>query len=287
MILLAIEPKSKDLGDDFVVRRSLPDINKRSVGPFIFWDHMGPVEINSKREMKVRAHPHIGLATITYLFSGEIVHRDSLNNIQTIKPGEVNWMTAGRGIVHSERVQKRPIPMILEGIQLWVALPKEEEDVKPSFHHFKEASLPLIKMESLELRLIAGQALNHKSEVPVYSDLFYFDVKSKAQSQFKFNLESQQEAAAYVIKGELKINGVIYKRYSMIIFKLGASLEFDVSADAEFMFFGGTPFPEKRFMWWNFVSSSQDKIEVAKKSWSSQTFGQVIDEQEYIPLPEN
>lgn len=286
-VLVVIQPKSKDLGDDFVVRRSLPDLHKRSVGPFIFWDHMGPVEINQNREMKVRAHPHIGLATITYLFSGEIIHRDSLNNIQAIKPGEVNWMTAGKGIVHSERAPQRQNSITLEGIQLWVALPVENEDVEPSFHHFKESSLPLIKMENLELRLIAGSALNQTSDVPVYSDLFYFNVKSRNQSKFKFTLKPEQEAALYVIKGDVTLNDETYSRYSMIVFKPGSYLEIDVSLNAEFMFFGGTPFPEKRFMWWNFVSSSQEKIEVAKKNWTGQTFGQVIDETEYIPLPEN
>lgn len=282
---LVIEAKPKDIGDGFIVRRSLPHMKKRMVGPFIFWDHMGPFELTEGKELKVRAHPHIGLATITYLFSGEIMHRDSLGNEQPIRPGEVNWMTAGKGISHSERAQYVGKDEILEGIQLWVALPKEHEDVNPSFNHYKEKSLPLIELSQNKLRLIAGSALNQSSEVPVYSDLFYFKVDSLKNSLFEYQLEENQEAAIYVIRGQVEIESKFYDPYTMIIFKKGEKINFKSSVDSEYMFFGGEIYPEKRFIWWNFVSTDKDKIELAKQNWKNKKFGEVINEVEYIPLP--
>lgn len=286
IIEIVIEPKPKDLGDEFVVRRALPEVKKRSVGPFVFWDHMGPFTLGPGKELKVRAHPHIGLATITYLFSGEIMHRDSLGNEQPIRPGEVNWMTAGRGISHSERSPYKNKTEILEGIQLWVALPKEHEDIDPNFSHFKEKDLPLIAVNKHSLRLIAGQALSEKSKVPVYSDLFYFKGDGLADSLFKFNLKPNHEAALYVLHGEIEIEGQIFKRYDLIVFKLGAKVIFKSKSVCEYMFFGGEVFPEKRHMWWNFVSTSKDKIEDAKKNWLENNFGKVINEDEHTPLPE-
>ncbi len=285
IVELVIEAKPKDIGDNFIVRRSLPHMKKRMVGPFIFWDHMGPFKLTEGKELKVRAHPHIGLATITYLFSGEIMHRDSLGNEQPIRPGEVNWMTAGKGISHSERSKYKGIDETLEGIQLWVALPKEYEDIEPSFHHFKEKSLPLIDLNQNKLRLVAGTALNKSSEVPVYSDLFYFKVDSLKNSNFDFILKANQEAAIYVIKGQIEIESKTYAPYTMIVFKKGTEVKFTSLTESELMFFGGEIYPEKRNIWWNFVSTDKDKIEQAKLNWKNNQFGEVINEDEFIPLP--
>lgn len=284
-IKLVIEPKPSDIGDNFIVRRSLPRAGNKMVGPFIFWDHMGPVELNKEREVKVRAHPHIGLATITFLFSGEIMHRDSLGNEQLIKPGEVNWMTAGRGIVHSER-SKVSEPMILEGIQLWVALPQKFEQVDPSFVHFTMKELPSITHSNANLTLIAGQALGLKSPVPVYSDLFYLYGKIPAGKSYIQEISSEVESAIYITKGSLEVEGIKFDSASMVIFNPGENIEFKSSEDCEFMIFGGTPFAEKRHIWWNFVASSKELIEKAKLDWTNGEFEAVINETEIIPLPE-
>lgn len=281
-----IGPKKSDLGDNFVVRRFLPRAGKRMVGPFIFWDHMGPVIIQKEREMKVRSHPHIGLATITYLFKGEILHRDSLGNEQFIKPGEVNWMTAGRGIVHSER-SLSDSPRELEGIQLWVALPSDQEEVEPRFDHFKEGDLPDRENEGLYLRCIAGEVLGLKSPVPVYSDLFYLTGCFRKTSSFEMNLSKNQEAAVYVVKGQIEIEGKLFSRFSMVTFHKGSKISFAGQDGAEFMFFGGEVFPEKRHIWWNFVSSRKERIEEAKRAWRAGEFQPVINETEVIPLPED
>lgn len=284
MIEIIIHPKEKDLGDDFIVRRSLPNANKRMVGPFIFWDHMGPVKLNGDKELKVRAHPHIGLATITYLFSGFIMHRDSLGNTQKILPGEVNWMTAGKGITHSERTQTKE-EVTLEGIQLWLALPKKHEEIEPSFVHQKEENLPLLKSSGVSLRLIAGTFKDQKSPIPVYSDLFYISGTMEAGSEFSHRLENEQEGALYLIDGNLEIDGKKIQQYDLVVFKKGTQLDIKAEEDSKFMIFGGEIFPEGRHIWWNFVSSEKERIEQAKQDWQNKKFADVIDEEEYIPLP--
>lgn len=284
VIDLVVRPKVKDLGDGFEVRRALPDIKKRSVGPFIFWDHMGPAKISPDNGMKVRAHPHIGLATITWLFSGEIMHRDSLGNEQSIRPGEVNWMTTGNGIVHSERSEPVDKSYELEGIQLWLALPKEHEDVDASFYHCKEEDVPLIREGGVQLRLIAGEALGQKSPIPVYSDLFYLNGEGKSGSSFKLKSSEEKEIAVYVIDGNVNIEEQSFERYDLIILKKGEDLDINFSSDAHVMIFGGEVFPEKRHMWWNFVSTSKEKIEAAKKRWTEGNYPPVVNEDEYIPL---
>ncbi|MGH1467734.1 MAG: pirin family protein [Bdellovibrionales bacterium] len=282
-----ITPKTKDLGDGFVVRRALPTLKHKSVGPFVFWDHMGPVELQGSNVLKVRSHPHIGLATITWLFSGMIMHRDSLGNKQLIKPGEVNWMTTGSGITHSERMSSEAEPILLEGIQLWLALPKEHEDVDASFYHCKENDVPQLSISNAKMRLIAGEIEGAKSPVPVYSDLFYLNGSIESNKTFSYQLPEDTEAATYIINGGVKVEGENKTRFDMIIFKKGALIEFESISDCEFMFFGGKPFPEKRYMWWNFVSTSQQKIEDAKVRWKTNKFPKTFDEEEFTPLPEN
>lgn len=285
-IELIIKPKPSDIGDNFIVRRSLPRAEKRLVGPFIFWDHMGPVELREDKEMKVRAHPHIGLATLTFLFSGEIMHRDSLGNEQPIRPGEVNWMTAGRGIVHSER--SRPsAPIILEGIQLWIALPKDSEEIEPSFVHHKASELPTIEHDGSKLLLIAGKALGHTSPVPVYSNLFYLKGELSTGKTFQFPVEAGHEGAVYLTSGKIKTGDEIIEAGMMVVYKLSTNIEFETLENCEFMLFGGEVFPEKRHIWWNFVSSSKERIEQAKLDWKQGKFDDVINEGEIIPLPEN
>ncbi len=284
---LVIRPEKKDLGDNFVVRRTLPDAKKRSVGPFIFWDHMGPAQVTPESGMKVRAHPHIGLATITWLFSGEIMHRDSLGNEQAIRPGEVNWMTAGKGITHSERSEPVDRSYELEGIQLWLALPKEHEEVDASFYHCKEADVPLIEKEKVKLRLIAGEAFDKKSPVPVYSDLFYLNGEAKKDASLTFPVQSHHELAVYIIQGSVEIDGENFNRFDLITLKKGSDLKLTATEDSHFMIFGGEPFPEKRYLWWNFVATSSEKIEEAKRRWREGRFPEVINENEIIPLPEN
>ncbi|MEZ4744025.1 MAG: pirin family protein [Bdellovibrionota bacterium] len=284
-IEIVIQPKVSDLGDNFFVRRSLPNIEKKMVGPFIFWDHMGPVELEGDKTMVVRAHPHIGLSTITWLFSGEIMHRDSLGNEQMIKPGEVNWMTAGRGIAHSERASSAGSPLMLEGIQLWLALPKEYEDIEPNFFHCKENELPLKFDQDSKLILIAGSACGMKSPVPVYSDLFYLNGDFKKDFVFDMPLPGNHEGAVYVVEGEIDVESACFERFSLVVFRKGTGLSFKVNKDSKVLIFGGAVFPERRYIWWNFVSSDREKIENAKKDWKAGRFSKVINESEVIPLP--
>lgn len=283
--MFKLEPKEKDLGEGFRVRRTLPQIKRRMVGPFIFWDHMGPVALKSGDELAVRAHPHIGLATITYLFSGEIMHRDSLGNELSIRPGEVNWMTAGEGIVHSERSFKGDWEH-LEGIQVWVALPKDSEDCAPNFYHIKESELPVIECGDVKFTLIAGKALENESPVPVYSPLFYLNSKVSKGSKLRFQVPMGQEGAIYVAQGRLggtagELSG------AMEIYEGNEIMEYHAIEDSVVMIFGGEAFPEGRHVWWNFVSSEKEKIEAAKIRWNEQKFAPVINEDEWIPLPQS
>lgn len=281
-----IKGKPKDLGSNFIIRRSLPQAQKRMVGPFIFWDHMGPVEINKDRHMVVRSHPHIGLSTLTWLFSGKIDHRDSLGNEQTIFPGEVNWMTAGKGIAHSERSQVfDDDSYTLEGIQLWVALPKELEDIEPSFYHCESSKLPKHIAEGIEFTLIAGESFGLKSPVPVNSKLFYLSGKIARGASFEFHVESECEGAIYVVQGSLRLEEVVADESTLVVLKPGRPIRFSAEEDSIFLIFGGEIYPEPRHIWWNFVSSDPEKIEQAKKLWKEQGFDPVIHETDFTPLP--
>lgn len=283
-----IEPRKRDLGG-FQVRRVLPAGRQRKmVGPFIFFDHMGPAEFPSGNGIDVRPHPHIGLATVTYLFEGEIVHRDSLGFVQAIKPGDVNWMTAGSGIAHSERTgdEERARPSRLSGIQSWVALPKEAEETEPAFHHHPKATLPTIVRNGINMRLIAGAAYGKQSPVETFSDMFYLDATVSAGA--KLTLPSEyEERAVYPVDGELTLNGEIFPAGNMAVVASGVEVQLECFRDARLMLLGGAAMDGERHIWWNFVSSSKDRIERAKADWKTDRFARVPGESEFIPLPES
>ncbi|MBF3378148.1 pirin family protein [Leptospira borgpetersenii] len=276
----------KELGDNFRVRRILPSIEARHVGPFVFVDHMGPVPIQTGKELTVRSHPHIGLATITYLYDGVILHRDSIGSEMPIRPYEVNWMTAGSGIAHSERSQLDSQYSILEGIQTWVALPKESEEVSAEFFHLDQKDIPVIEGESWELRLIAGEFLGKRSPVKVYSSLFYADLNVEPGAKGEWNIPGDQESALYVARGSLEIRDQKIQVGQMAVFNSGETISFSSTQGGRSILLGGVPFPEPRHLWWNFVSTSLERIEKAKLEWKEERFPKVLGETERIPLPE-
>lgn len=288
---LIIEEKSADIGN-FLVGRLLPFREKRMVGPFIFIDHMGPAQLKEYQNLDVAPHPHIGLSTLTYLFEGSIFHRDSLGSALEIKPGAVNWMTAGRGVVHSERTPEylRQTDKSLHGFQIWVALPKDLEDTTPSFHHITAEQIPQWENEDgVQIKLIAGEAFGKKSPVPVHSPLFYIELKSQNKNRVDIGKDLFGEVAMYVLDGTVSIEGNEYGSKQLLVAKNAQLCEFEMSENSTVYLFGGAPFPEQRFIYWNFVSSSREKIEEAKKNWVEQNhavFPKVVgDEEEYVPLP--
>ncbi|MCB9542362.1 MAG: pirin family protein [Myxococcales bacterium] len=284
-IEVVITPRERDLGG-FTVRRVLPWVKRRMVGPFIFLDQMGPVELAAGTGMDVRPHPHIGLATVTYLFEGAFEHRDSLGSFQVIRPGAVNWMTAGRGIVHSERTgaAERVIGGRVFGMQSWVALPVEAEEVAPSFVHHPAETLPAFGVEGAALRLIAGTAYGQKSPVEVFSPLFYVDAVVPRGARLPLPAE-HEERAVYVAVGAGAVAGEPVEAGTMVVVRPGADAGFTAAVDSRVMLLGGAPVGP-RLVWWNFVSSRADRIEQAKADWAAGRFGKVPgDEIEFIPLP--
>lgn len=285
---LTIVPRVKDLGG-FSVRRILPYAKRRMIGPFIFLDHMGPAEFSPGEGIDVRPHPHIGLSTVTYLFEGEIMHRDTLGSQQAIRPGDVNWMTAGRGIAHSERssVNERGHPHRVHGLQSWVALPKEEEECAPGFFHHAADSLPEFALPGVSLRLLAGRAYGYEAPVRISSPLFYMAVTMQAGSVLELPNE-YRERALYLLDGQLRIGGALVEERTLPVFHAGDRIMVEAQSPATLMLLGGEPLAEARYIDWNFVSSSQERIEQAKEDWRGQTFGVIPgDEQEFIPLPES
>jgi redox-sensitive bicupin YhaK (pirin superfamily) len=286
---LVIEARVRDLGDGFRVRRLLPAAERRMVGPFIFFDHMGPVRMDPGRGLDVRPHPHINLATVTYLFEGEILHRDSLGTVQPIQPGALNWMTAGRGIVHSERspAAAREAGVKLHGLQLWVALPRAREEVAPSFQHLAADDLPALKRDGAQLRVIAGRAYGATSPVQLLSPLFY--VEARLESGAALSLpEEHAGRAAYVVEGSVGCDGETHGPGRMLVFREGAPAQIHASEPSRVMLLGGAPLDGQRQVWWNFVSSSSERIERAKKDWREGRFPKVPgDEVEFIPLPDS
>lgn len=285
---LVIEPRARDLGE-FEVRRVLPNAKRRSVGPFVFFDHMGPVVFGPGKGVNVRPHPHIGLATVTYLFEGAILHRDSLGTEVAINPGAVNWMVAGRGIVHSERTAPEDIArdMAMEGIQAWIGLPVANEETDPSFAHHAADDLPQFERDGVGYRLIAGDAFGHEAPVRVFSPIFYLHGEAPAGSTIDLP-DHHEERAIYVVSGALVIGGETYDGGKMVVFNAGATPDITATEETRFMQLGGAPLDGKRTVWWNFVSSDKDRMEAAKERWKSGGFDIVPgDEEEFIPLPED
>jgi redox-sensitive bicupin YhaK (pirin superfamily) len=286
---LVIEARIRDLGDGFRVRRLLPAAERRMVGPFIFFDHMGPVRMELGRGLDVRPHPHINLATVTYLFEGEILHRDSLGTVQPIQPGALNWMTAGRGIVHSERspAAARAAGVQLHGLQLWVALPRAQEEVPPSFQHYAAQDLPALKRDGAQLRVIAGRAYGASAPVRVLSPLFYVEAQLESGAALPLP-EEHAGRAAYVVEGSVGCEGETHGPGRMLVFREGAASQLQAREPSRVMLLGGAPLDGDRRVWWNFVSSSADRIERAKQDWREGRFPKVPgDEVEFIPLPDS
>ncbi len=281
-----LEGRPRDLGA-LKVARVLPSVARRMVGPFIFFDHMGPAELTAGQGLDVRPHPHIGLATVTYLFEGEIIHRDSLGSHQAIRPGDVNWMSAGRGIVHSERTdaQLRRSASRLNGLQLWVALPTAHEERAPEFHHHPSATLPVLERDGARVRVLAGELFGQRSPVAILSPLFYADVALQPGAEVIVPAHCS-ERAAYVIDGQIECAGARTGAGHMLVFTPGAPLTLRSSAAARIALIGGEPVGP-RYIDWNFVSSSPARIEQAKEDWRAGRFPTVPgDETEFIPLPE-
>lgn len=284
---LIIVPRTRDLGDGFQVRRALPHGRRQMVGPFIFFDHFGPVQFVSGKGMDVRPHPHIGLATVTYLFDGSIMHRDSEGNVREIQPGAMNLMTAGRGIAHSERtpdLQRRTGQKML-GLQSWIALPKVSEEIAPSFQHYSADSLPVIADTGFSARIIAGRAFGAASPVEMVSPWFYAEVTLDAGLSVPLDPD-HEERAIYVVEGEIEIAGDRHSGPCLLVFRPGDAITVRANSAARMMFLGGDALEGPRHIWWNFVSSSKERIEQAKADWKSGRFAQVPDESEFIPLPE-
>ncbi len=287
IITRVIEPRSRDLGG-FEVRRILPFAKQRMVGPFVFYDHLGPAVFPAGKGIDVRPHPHIGLATVTYLFEGELMHRDSLGFVQQIRPGDVNWMTAGRGIVHSERSspEARERELTLHAIQSWVALPQSDEETEPSFHHHPVDSLPALEIDGVGLRLIAGAAYGATSPVRTFSPMFYLAAEMPAGTSLTLPSD-YEERAVHVAEGAVSVAGQDLGVGRMAVFAAGAEITLRTEAESRVMLLGGAPMDGERHIWWNFVSSSKDSIERAKADWREGRFAAVPGETEFIPLPED
>ncbi|TVQ93785.1 MAG: pirin family protein [Bacteroidetes bacterium] len=286
-ISLIIEERAAPIGQ-FMVGRLLPFRQKRMVGPFIYMDRMGPVSMSENENFDVLPHPHIGLSTLTYLFEGSIMHRDTMGNETEIKPGEVNWMTAGKAVAHSERTPDylRNAAKSLFGLQIWVALPKELEEMEPEFFHIEKEDIPQWKQGNLDFKLIAGEAFGKKSPVPVYSKLFMIEIHSKSMQTLSIGNELYGEAGIYILKGSVITEGNSYDPNQILVAKDSKLCDITLGDDTVIFIFGGEPFPEKRYIHWNFVSSSLELIEKAKEKWKAQQFGKIRGETEFMPLPE-
>lgn len=281
-----IVPRVRDVGG-FNVRRALPSSKRKMVGPFIFFDQMGPVEFITGQGIDVRPHPHIGLSTVTYLFEGEILHRDSLGYEQPIRPGEINLMTAGRGIAHSERtdLEIRKQSSRLFGIQSWVALPKSLEEGEPGFYHHGKSELPILDDEGKVVRIVAGSLFGKTSPVQISSDMFYADVFLTTGNKIPLPADFE-ERAIFVCNGEISIVGDEFKSGQLLVFNPGDEITIIGKENSRMLFFGGEPMDGPRYIWWNFVSSSKERIEQAKADWKAGRFDDVPGDSEFIPLPD-
>ncbi|HEX6833204.1 MAG TPA: pirin family protein [Rudaea sp.] len=283
---LRLEGHVHDLGG-FTVRRVLPQLAARRVGPFVFFDHLGPARFDSGNGIDVRPHPHIGLATVTYLFDGALRHRDSLGSVQDIRPGDVNWMTAGRGIVHSERTppEERERGHAMHGIQTWVALPLDAEETEPSFEHHPAATLPEFVRDGVKLRLIAGEAFGQRAPTRVFSPTFYLAAHFPAGARLVLPPE-HAERAVYAVDAGLLVDGRALAPGEMAVLAAGGDVAIDAPSGGLAMLCGGASLDGDRHMNWNFVSSSRERIERARQDWANDRFGRVPGETEFIPLPD-
>ncbi len=283
--ILVVEPASRDLGG-FAVRRILPSAKRRSVGPFVFLDHMGPSLMRAGEGMDVRPHPHIGLATLTYLTEGRIRHRDTLGSVQDIEPGAVNWMTAGRGIAHSERTtpSDRLAPHAVHGMQSWIALPAAHEETDPFFAHHDATGLPRAEDRGTAIRLIAGRAFGLVSPVVTFTETLQADLRLALGARLALPRE-HPERALYLLDGALTVGGEPFGPHRMLVFRPGEEIVVEATAPTRAVLLGGEPLDGPRHLWWNFVSSRRERIEQAKEDWQSGRFGTIPGETEFIPLP--
>jgi len=286
-LALKLTGHHKDLGGGFMVRRLLPAAQQQSVGPFIFFDHFGPVTEQPGTNHDVRPHPHIGLATVTYLFEGAMMHRDSLGSAQRIEPGAINWMTAGRGIVHSERAPEdlRGTSYVNHGLQLWAALPKEFEETAPGFSHTPAETIPATTVDGAAVRILIGEAFGKTSPVRTFSKTLYLDVALAAGMPFTLPPLAEQ-MALYSVDGDLEVDGEPLAMHTLATLASGAAVQLSASVPTRLVVIGGDALDAHRFMWWNFVSSRKERIVQAGEDWEAQAMGQVPGETEFIPLPE-
>lgn len=281
-----IKPHTKDLGGGFLVRRLLPSPVRQAVGPFLFFDHFGPIVSRPGDDHDVRPHPHIGLATVTYLFDGAMLHRDSTGVVQRIEPGAINWMTAGRGIVHSERAPNewRGREHANHGLQLWAALPQDDEEIEPSFWHSPAAALPQLERGGATLRILIGEAFGAVSPVPTRSPTVYVDLALAAGASLALDMRAEQRAV-YGVDAGFTLDGTPFPRHTMVVLDAAEAPRLQADGDARVVLIGGAPLGP-RFMWWNFVSSRKERIRQAAEDWASRRFAPVPgDEAEFIPLP--
>lgn len=287
-VSLQLKPHNKDLGGGFTVRRLLPSVPRQSIGPFFFFDHFGPVTVRPEDQHDVRPHPHIGLATVTYLFEGAIMHRDNLGYVQRIEPGAVNWMTAGSGIVHSER---RPEDLAGKtyanhGIQLWSALPRDREEAEPSFVHTPASELPPFEVEGARVRVLIGEAFGRRSPVATFARTLYLDVQLPANGRLELP-PLEQELAVYAVDQAFEADGEAVPAQTLAVLTPGQATQLQAGPQgARLMVLGGDALDGRRFMWWNFVSSRKERILQAADDWEAQRMGQIPGETEFIPLPE-
>jgi redox-sensitive bicupin YhaK (pirin superfamily) len=279
-----LQGHTKDLGGGFVVRRLLPSAPRQAVGPFLFFDHFGPVSAGPQDNHDVRPHPHIGLATVTYLFEGAMMHRDSTGVVQRIEPGAINWMTAGRGIVHSERTPDdlRQVPRRSHGLQLWSALPAADEELEPSFVHTPASAIPVVEADGATVRVLIGQAYGRTSPVATRSPTLYLDIALRAGASLQLPLAA--ERALYAVDAPFTLDGQAMPAQQMVVLQPGEQPRLGAAADARVVLIGGEPLGH-RFMVWNFVSSRKERIVQAQDDWRAQRFDPVPGETEFIPLP--
>ena len=284
--MLILNPHARDLGG-FTVQRLLPAFPTKMIGPFIFFDHFGPIAFAPGEGADVRPHPHIGLATVTYLFEGEMIHRDSLGSVQTIEPGAVNWMTAGRGIVHSERTppETRVRAHRMHGVQTWVALPKDREMAEPSFSHQPKATLPEIVRPGVTMRLLAGTAFGRRAPTPIFSPMFYVAVEMEPGATIELPPEHEQRGV-YAVDREVLVAGEALPAQHCAVLAEDATVRLEATTGARVMLFGGAGMDGDRKIWWNFVASSRALIDAASERWREQSFPPIPGETEFIPLPE-